>query len=38
LKAGLRPEIPVLEMDCNINDPAFAERCAQCLLETMRQE
>ena len=35
LKAGLRPGMPVIEMDCNINDPAFAERCAQCLLENL---
>jgi uncharacterized protein (UPF0261 family) len=35
LKSGLRPDIPVIEMDCNINDPAFAERCAQCLLERL---
>jgi uncharacterized protein (UPF0261 family) len=35
LKAELRPGIPVIEMDCNINDPAFAERCAQCLLASL---
>ena len=35
LKARLRPGIPVIEMDCNINDPAFAERCAQSLLENL---
>ncbi len=32
LKAGLRPDIPVREMDCAINDLAFAEACAQALL------
>ena len=37
LKGRLRPGIPVIEMDCNINDPAFAERCAQCLLENVDQ-
>ncbi len=37
LKSALRPDIPVIEMDCNINDPAFAERCAQCLLENLRR-
>jgi uncharacterized protein (UPF0261 family) len=36
LKSELRCDIPVIEMECNINDPAFAERCAQCLLENMR--
>lgn len=36
LKARLRPDIPVVELDCNINDPAFAGRCAQCLLESLR--
>ena len=33
LRAGLRPEIPVEELDANINDPAFAERVAGLLLE-----
>jgi uncharacterized protein (UPF0261 family) len=37
LRARLRAEIPVIEMDCNINDAAFAERCAQCLLENLSQ-
>jgi uncharacterized protein (UPF0261 family) len=32
LKSGLRKDIEVLEMDCNINDPAFAEACAKALL------
>ncbi len=36
LKARLRPGLPVVEMDCNVNDPAFAERCAQCLLENLK--
>lgn len=33
LKATLRPDIPVVELACNINDPVFAETCARCLLE-----
>jgi uncharacterized protein (UPF0261 family) len=37
VKASLRPDIRVVEMDCNINDPAFAERCAECLLENVRK-
>ena len=36
LRARLRPDIPVIEMNCNINDPAFAERCAQCLLDHLK--
>lgn len=35
LKSRLRPNIPVLELDCNINDPEFAEACARTLLEQM---
>jgi uncharacterized protein (UPF0261 family) len=35
LKSRLRPNIPVLELDCNINDPEFAEACARKLLEQM---
>ncbi len=33
LKETLRPEIPVIEVDAEINAPEFAERCAQALLE-----
>jgi uncharacterized protein (UPF0261 family) len=36
LKAGLRPGIEVLELDCAINDPAFAEACARALLANMQ--
>ena len=36
LKANLRDGIPVLEMDCDINDPAFATHCAEALLENMK--
>ncbi|HMO66941.1 MAG TPA: Tm-1-like ATP-binding domain-containing protein, partial [Verrucomicrobiota bacterium] len=32
LKAGLRPDIPVRELDVNINDPAFAAACVETLL------
>jgi uncharacterized protein (UPF0261 family) len=32
LKLNLRPDIPVIEMDCVINDPAFACACADTLL------
>lgn len=36
LKAGLRHDIPVQELNCAINDPAFAEACAQTLLASLR--
>ena len=32
LKADLRPDIPVVELDCEINDPGFARACAEALL------
>ena len=32
IKANLRPGIPVHEIDCNINDPAFADRASELLL------
>lgn len=32
LKVRLRKDIEVIEMDCNINDPPFAEACAKALL------
>jgi uncharacterized protein (UPF0261 family) len=35
LRKNLRPDIPVVEMDCVINDPAFAERCAATLLASL---
>ena len=36
LKSGLRKDIPVKELDCAINEPAFAEACAAELLRLMR--
>lgn len=35
LKTALRPNIPVVELDCAINDAAFAEACAQALLQQL---
>ena len=32
IKANLHATIPVVELDCEINDPEFAEACAQSLL------
>ena len=37
IKRGLRPDIPVIELDCNINDPSFAQAAADTLLNLMRQ-
>jgi len=36
LKSRLRSDIAVQELDCAINDPAFAEACAQALLQHLR--
>ena len=35
LKKNLRQDIPVIELDCNINAPEFAERCAAALLDNI---
>jgi uncharacterized protein (UPF0261 family) len=35
LKANLRPGLEVIEMDCAINDPPFAEACVKALLRNM---
>jgi uncharacterized protein (UPF0261 family) len=36
LRSNLRKEIELVEMDCEINDPAFAEACANTLLKNMK--
>jgi uncharacterized protein (UPF0261 family) len=36
LKKNLRRDIPVIEMDCDINAPEFAQRCAETLLGSMK--
>ena len=33
IKRGLRKEISLIEMDCNINDPRFAAKAVQMMLE-----
>ncbi len=38
LKQNLRSDIAVIEMDTEINDLAFAERCARTLLEHIRSK
>ena len=35
LKANLRADIPLIELDCNVNDHPFAKACAETLLEAM---
>jgi uncharacterized protein (UPF0261 family) len=37
LKAGLRPNIPVVELDCLVNDAQFAEAGAQALLGQLKK-
>jgi uncharacterized protein (UPF0261 family) len=37
LKKHLKPGIPVVELDCEINAPAFAEACAQTLLASLKK-
>jgi len=36
MKKDLRHDIPVIEMECDVNDPAFATRCAETLLAQIR--
>lgn len=36
IKGHLKPGVPVVEMDCTINDPAFARACAEALLGNMQ--
>jgi uncharacterized protein (UPF0261 family) len=36
LQADLRPDIPILEIDADINDPVFSAKAAQTLLELLQ--
>jgi uncharacterized protein (UPF0261 family) len=36
IKQNLEPCVPVIEMDNNINDPEFADLCAQLLLDMLK--
>ena len=38
LKSNLRTGIEVIEIDCAINDPPFAEACANTLLKNILQK
>jgi uncharacterized protein (UPF0261 family) len=36
IESGLRPDIPCVALDCEINDPAFAKACVDALLANIR--
>jgi len=38
IKRNLRPDIPYIELDYNINDPEFSGKVAQTLLEMMQKQ
>ena len=38
LKSALRSDIPVIEIDANVNDPEFARQCAETLLREMKDD
>ncbi|OHB80492.1 MAG: hypothetical protein A2V98_02535 [Planctomycetes bacterium RBG_16_64_12] len=38
LRDNLRPDIPVVEIEANVNDPEFARRCAEVLLASMKSD
>ena len=37
IKKNLKPDIPVIEMDNNINDPEFSDKCAKLLLDMLNK-
>lgn len=37
IKKNLKPGIPVIEMDNNINDPEFSDKCAKLLLDMLNE-
>ncbi len=37
IKKHLRPAIPLIEMDCEVNAPEFATACAEALLASLKQ-
>jgi uncharacterized protein (UPF0261 family) len=38
LRNGLREDVTLLEIDCEINAPAFSEACARVLIDQMREQ
>lgn len=37
IKESIKPNIPLVEMDCKINDPEFAKACAEALLASLQK-
>ena len=37
VKTNIRPTIPVVEVDLNINDPGFAAKAVEVMLDLMSQ-
>ena len=37
IKANVKPGIPIVEVDLNINDPAFAAKAVEMMLQLMSQ-
>ncbi|MEJ2351656.1 MAG: Tm-1-like ATP-binding domain-containing protein [Anaerolineales bacterium] len=37
IKGNLKPGVPVFELDCNINDPEFASKIAETLLDMLEK-
>jgi uncharacterized protein (UPF0261 family) len=37
VKAGVKPEIPVVELDANVNDPEFAAKAVEMMLQLIDQ-
>lgn len=35
IRSHVKPGVPVVELDCTVNDPAFAAACARALLESL---
>ncbi len=38
IRRHLKSEVEVIELDCKINDPVFAKKCADTLLELLREK
>jgi uncharacterized protein (UPF0261 family) len=38
LRERLRPDIPVVEIDVNINDPAFADKAVEMMLHMIQKK
>ena len=38
VRAHAKPKIPIVEVDANINDPAFAAKAVELMLELIQQK